>query len=1741
MDQPFEKVNQLLPFLIGGRMNHKTLRNVVGLTSISALALALVGCGGSSSSAPATTTNQAPTNVQIVGPANLITAHPYTFNLSATDPEGDVITFNVNGTDLPAGQTSYVLTPTAVVSPAGTVLTVIAKDSKGAAAAARTHSAVVAANRAPQFVAGSPDAVLTGAGNTISMTYTWAAQDPDTDDVVYALKTGVTPTYVDNTGAAVTGCNVTVNAATGLVTFTGTVPTGKTFVRATFTLNAADKLPGGTTMLGASSDLPVTMTFYTGNAYPVITTTSINPVPLYHGIPTKGTTGGFQFTATDENTASLVWSLVSATKNGTAFPANAVQLSAAGLLTWTVDMANAATYCSSPTDAVVVVVKVRDNGGLETTKTFNVPLVADEVPNFLAQNYQETVGGVQFIDPSRVRQSVVDRTYFNWLDNLSTNGEFMFQSATAQKGWRAVYQATDAEMDDITYSIKVNSVFRYGAPFTTTTAANYPGIEPGPTATDPQQVAEIKWTPNRYRGSYDGDLPAGTYYDAAIAPTGDSLNDPYDPANWSFTVTAQEVINNVAIPGQAKDSTLYIKVQPNDRPQIGVLNIIYATTTPLALAPVAHGVYATGGSAITPAVVHGRPHIQQPLASDTATPASISYWIWQIGTPGTLNVAVTGPDYIIADPNSNGADGHQDAIKVDFGSRTISAEAIPSGALTGLISGTDYPALDTTGNYPAFNSANSLANGFYNPWIHGTTTSPGNFVVSWGPVRIQYTLSRYIDLGAYQFPIVAEDQYARARNHQKQIYPIFGTVRMFNSRFTHVRDTGSTNATRRGIFTAGGSNVSAASTTNPHNYIFSYIPMGYSNSGAAWDEWVDAATTVTYGSALFGQAVSASAWNGGPASGTDTRTASVQFTAGNWHTVDGRDALVAAMAGFYSVNPLNVTLNPATRADAVPGTTAPSAQTYTQFTNGTPQGKPVSTMAQVTVNVSGRYSNNEAMARVIPSNSPYLFTEPNVVKAYDNDARTARRQMNHPYQGSNAITGGSTLGGAAIYNLGFGGTRWYYGKVQSEVDYGQKLAGRPIYDSATFPTIATDVDGFNAAVSDVRLRLSFSWPTLISNTAAPYPAAGGPNLFTGTDIVQVATPNMSGNGRFFFTGNYQGVNEQAAGNWFGKFGFTAAPTFTSTGATVTAAPHQPIHAVTNSIWVPNNVNDKYNFPNQFTTPAGGSGYTDIPFSGIKGYIANAANNALRQLWTVNDLNLDARRREEASLKVGRLLASNIDLVNGVGNESTANPGLLEPVTASDRTVFLWMKQDPANINAYGTWAGSVMVNGSQYNFAGGTTTAPLFVDMLTGADLPATGLFDTQAQISFAQYQGQLGAQNQAPTSGVGVVSWLKSQFHQMRSVMGSPQQWGLTPRVTFAQPGFDVAVAPTIDTDWNTAAGTDGNSAITQNSMVVYAVRGQYTAGSTFGEAGIPASTPILAQWWNHDVKATNYAGAPADDILGSAFPGVMNFYSGVQQNNGGFLLPTEWTEVVHINHNFTGKVEFPGLAAGSELAKVNLQIGLVAPVGHSLLTDPSGVRPVVTPVRQLAINDFLIDEAHDSGTHLGTVGTKLDIFNGNAVNAATGAPAATAPSYKLVSNNGIADHTLSGDSNIQISFQPMVNDLRHPSGYVISIYNVTTVAGYTAAARTNIQQIREIRCGHIGGIGALQTINLPSFRVMDPNATGAQTQRSYVVKVRNVWMEGTEGVANHSFDLGKEPFGVRLPMAYADVLSGTFVVDFD
>jgi hypothetical protein len=631
-------------------------------------------------------------------------------------------------------------------------------------------------------------------------------------------------------------------------------------------------------------------------------------------------------------------------------------------------------------------------------------------------------------------------------------------------------------------------------------------------------------------------------------------------------------------------------------------------------------------------------------------------------------------------------------------------------------------------------------------------------------------------------------------------------------------------------------------------------------------------------------------------------------------------------------------------------------------------------------------------------------------------------------------------------------------------------------------------------------------------------------------VVQVATPNMSGNARFFFTGNFPKLAPDGLGlpsetdplNYFGKFGFpsSAGLTFTGTGATVsTAGPYQPIHLVTRSIWVPNNADLHFNFPNAYSTPAGGSGYTDIPFTGIRGFVDPVVSYAGGHL--VTDQNLWGRPSAVVTLGVGHTAGTSLTVF---GADANCNPANLR-TDVGDRTFLLWMKKDLSpgtDPNAYATWAGSMLVGGgAAVDARGGITTAPSF--NMTGA-----GLTDTQAQISWAEQGGQLGARTPALNSNTSITaSWNRSQFELLRNIIGAPAQFGLGSRVKMVDPRLDIA-QPQFPTGLVfDAPAVNTYDALPQNSLVVYGIKDRGTKttqnGATYssllGEAGLEPGAPVIAQWWNTGNGDVNVSG----------FPAVMQAYNTT-------WLPADYTEVVAIEHNFVAKIQHPTTPDANPIDwKLYAQIGVIAPRGHILLADgTNGVRPVVTPVRQLQINDLRLNFA--DGNPAGNRGTALDIFNGNARNMATGAPAPGAPNYKLFDGNGtgFGDFTINGFSSVQITWQPAVNDLRHPSGYVVEIFKVL-FPGF-------VQGVREIRMGHVGGIGAKQVMQLQPFAYIDlsgPRNPGDGTF-PYFIRVRNVWMEGTEGAAGHSFDMGKEPFATRFPMAYADVVSGVFIVRY-
>jgi len=593
-------------------------------------------------------------------------------------------------------------------------------------------------------------------------------------------------------------------------------------------------------------------------------------------------------------------------------------LTSAGKLTWTSNFATGADFAARQ-----ITVKVTDSGGLSDTRTFTINVVQDTKPNFVTQTYTETVGGVQFFDPSRVRQQVNSRLRFTLLDNDATDREFFSDVTQQQKGWRANVLASDAENDAVQYSVETNSVFRHGTAHTDTSAPNYPGVDPN--------TGEILWTANRQRynngATAAGDVSITNIYlghDYSQSSYGDSVRNRLDASNWSFTIRAQQLIGGVPTPGQFNTNTLVIKVQPNDRPWVGALDIIQG-------AALSYGVYVGGGSLIAGI---GRPAIQEPVASDTSTPGTASSWIWQIQDPSALPLSFSANDYSIYDPNTSGIDGHQDAIQVNFGTRPLTSDV---AGLYYLVSGNidtnpTFPSQDPTTNFPAFAASQSQPNGFYNPWIGG---SLGNFVVTWAPVRIQYTLSRYIGLGSYGFGIVGEDQYGRANSALRNIFPVFGTVKFFNSRVVHKADstTGEIDAQPRGRFTSTGNN--ASTSLSDESYWFSYLPVGISNAGGS-EEWIDAASTVTYGSDLFGRSNGDGAYASGRNGLAGVPGAGNYYlaSAGAWHTLDGEDGGSFVIDG-YPANPLNTTLDPASHAAAKPSTGGSySGPAYVQFKGG---------------------------------------------------------------------------------------------------------------------------------------------------------------------------------------------------------------------------------------------------------------------------------------------------------------------------------------------------------------------------------------------------------------------------------------------------------------------------------------------------------------------------------------------------------------------------------------------------------------------------------------------------------------------------------------------------------------------------------------------------------------------------------------------------------------------------------------
>ncbi len=124
--------------------------------------------------------NQAPTNVRITAPASIVQRQAATFQGSATDPNGDAMTyswtFGANATTANA----KVQNPSVTFGTTGTrTVTLTVTDSRGLAApTVSTQVTVVAANRAPEGTIIRPTrAVTVERGHSVS--FQGIGSDPD--------------------------------------------------------------------------------------------------------------------------------------------------------------------------------------------------------------------------------------------------------------------------------------------------------------------------------------------------------------------------------------------------------------------------------------------------------------------------------------------------------------------------------------------------------------------------------------------------------------------------------------------------------------------------------------------------------------------------------------------------------------------------------------------------------------------------------------------------------------------------------------------------------------------------------------------------------------------------------------------------------------------------------------------------------------------------------------------------------------------------------------------------------------------------------------------------------------------------------------------------------------------------------------------------------------------------------------------------------------------------------------------------------------------------------------------------------------------------------------------------------------------------------------------------------------------------------------------------------------------------
>jgi hypothetical protein len=567
-------------------MTAQPLRAALAKSTATTAAVLLVACGGGGGDAAPAAPAQPNSAPQITTSAVTTAAvgRPYAYELKATDPEGDSLTYTLSRA--PAGMTiqpstgSIAWTPSAAQAGSQDVSVRVA-DPAGLAATQAFSIVVQVVNTAPRITSTPATAAAVGA----RYSYPVQGSDPEGDALAYSLTEAPT--------------GMSIDAASGLV---GWTPTAAQLGSHRVTVRVQD--PGGLTASQA-----YTVTVSAGNGPPQITSTPVTTA-------TAGAAYRYTVAATDPNADTLAFALTQA-------PAGMVIQAATGVIDWT---PTAGQIGSHP-----VTVRAADPAGLAATQTFSVAVAA---PNAAPQ-----------ITSTPVTTATVGAPYAYDVNATDSNGDTLTYSLTQAPGGMTInagsgligWTPSSGQTGSHAVTVRVADPGGLAATQTFTIVVPVPNAAPqitsAPVTTAPVGAA--------YQYDVDATDPNGDTltYSLTQAPSGMTIQAGSGLINWTPAAAqtgSHAVTARVADPGGLAATQSFTVVVPNAPPVI--------TSTAVTAAGVgatySYDVNATdlNGDTLTYSLT------QAPSGMTIQAASGLITWVPLSGQAGTHAVSVRAAD-----------------------------------------------------------------------------------------------------------------------------------------------------------------------------------------------------------------------------------------------------------------------------------------------------------------------------------------------------------------------------------------------------------------------------------------------------------------------------------------------------------------------------------------------------------------------------------------------------------------------------------------------------------------------------------------------------------------------------------------------------------------------------------------------------------------------------------------------------------------------------------------------------------------------------------------------------------------------------------------------------------------------------------------------------------------------------------------------------------------------------------------